>query len=412
MNLTLTQGGVASPASGANAPACPLPGSLETTFRWVRQGQDLATLEPFWDWLLVRSETRSPFMRWDWMWNWWLAHEDAFTPAVCVAEEAGRVVGIAPFVIGRETRGNRRGLRQIGFMAGLGEGQGERLNLLLPPDRVEDLAPALLARLADLRGEWDAARFNRVPAESAILHHLLSALRGITEHCGILNTTACRYLRMDQESWEDFENGRSRNWRRNVKRLKKQLEDELAVTYHSGALSPTGEDVFEALLRLHGTQFSPEESHFISERALAMHRRLMPKWLRENRAHMAYLMSRGQVLSAVLFLREGAEAYAFQVGRDMACAQASIGRAAFDHAVEQAFQTGARGMDFLAGDYEYKRRWTSETRTVLDIEGYAPDSWRARLFLLLRWLRRWMVETTKADCSTAVTVSTTHSWRQ
>ncbi len=384
-------------SSASSLALCGQPGSLETCFRWVRDGVALAALEPHWDALLVRCETRSPFLRWDWMWNWWLAHRDVFQPAICVAEEAGRVVGIAPFVIGRESKGSRRGLRQLGFLAGLGEGQGERLNVLLPPDRVHDLAPALLARLADLRGEWDAVRLNRVPVESALLHHLLHALGAITENCGVLNSTACRFLRMEQETWDEFETARSRNWRRNVKRLKKQLEEDLAVSYHTGMVSPAGEDVFEALVRLHGTQFSPEESHFISERALQLHRRLMPKWLAEGRAHLAYLMSGGRVLSAVLFLREGAEAYAFQVGRDMDCAETSVGRAAFDHAVEQAFHTGARAMDFLAGDYEYKRRWTTETRTVLDLEGYAPWSWRARLFLTLRWLRRWLEDTPAAD---------------
>ena len=367
-----------------------LPGSVETRFRWVRDGAALAMLEPHWDSLLVRCETRSPFLRWDWIWNWWQAHQDVVRPAICVAEEGDRVVAIAPFAIGRETRGSRRGLRQLGFMGGIGEGQGERLNLMVPPDRVDTLTPALLARLPDLRGEWDAVRLNRVPAESKLLHHLLQALGTVANHCGVLNATACRFLPMPQETWDEFEAERSRNWRRNVKRLKKQLEEDLGVTYHTGTVTPTGEDVFEALVRLHGTQFPAEESHFISERALRLHRVLMPKWLQEGRAHLAYLLAGERVLSAVLFLREGLEAYAFQVGRDMTCAEASVGRAAFDHAVEQAFQSGARAMDFLAGDFEYKRRWTSETRTVLDLEGYAPGSWRARLFVFLRGLRRWL----------------------
>lgn len=395
--MTLT----AAPASPLPAPpgAPPerLPEAPGATFFWARDGAALAALKPHWDELLERCETRSPFLRWDWIWNWWLAHKPLFQPAVCVAVEDGRVAGIAPFAVGREDRGTRRGMRQLGFLAGLGEGQGERLNVLLPADRVEDLAPTLLARLADLRGEWDAVRLNRVPAESAILPHLLRALRGITQNCGILNAVPCRFLSMEYASWEDFEAARSRNWRRNAKRLRKQLVEELAVSYHSGAVTLTGEDVFEALVRLHGTQFPPEESHFISERALRMHRLLMPKWLAEGRADLAYLAAGERVLSAVLFLREGADAYAFQVGRDTSCAEASVGRAAFDHAVEHAFHTGARCMDFLAGDYEYKRRWTSETRTVLDLEGYAPESWRAKLFLGLRWVKRWLADLPDED---------------
>jgi CelD/BcsL family acetyltransferase involved in cellulose biosynthesis len=360
----------------------------EVTFRWVRDGVEFAALEPVWDTLLERCETVSPFMRWDWVWRWWVANADLFEPAICVAEEAGEVVAMAPFAIGKEEKGSRRGLKQLGLMAGLGEAQGERINVMIPAERVEELAPALLGRLADLTGQWDAVRWNRIPAESAILHHLMCALREITANSGVLNTTSCRFLRMEQETWEAFETSRSRNWRRNQKRLRKELEDAFGVTYHTGTIAPNGEDVVEALLRLHAKQFEGEESFFTSDRALVLHRELIPLWEAQGKSQMCYLMAGGKVISVVQVLHEGQVSYAFQVGRDLAYGETSVGSATFGWAVECAFRSGARSLDFLAGDFEYKRRWTAETRTVLDLEGYAPWSWRARVFLLLRWLRR------------------------
>jgi hypothetical protein len=327
-------------------------------------------------------------MRWDWVWRWWVANADLFEPAICVAEEAGEVVAMAPFAIGKEEKGSRRGLKQLGLMAGLGEAQGERINVMIPAERVEELAPALLGRLADLTGQWDAVRWNRIPAESAILHHLMCALREITANSGVLNTTSCRFLRMEQETWEAFETSRSRNWRRNQKRLRKELEDAFGVTYHTGTIAPNGEDVVEALLRLHAKQFEGEESFFTSDRALVLHRELIPLWEAQGKSQMCYLMAGGKVISVVQVLHEGRVSYAFQVGRDLAYGETSVGSATFGWAVECAFRSGARSLDFLAGDFEYKRRWTAETRTVLDLEGYAPWSWRARVFLLLRWLRR------------------------
>jgi CelD/BcsL family acetyltransferase involved in cellulose biosynthesis len=363
-------------------------GSGAVAFRWVRDGVGLAALEPVWDRLLERCETVSPFMHWDWVWRWWVANADLFEPAVCVAEEAGEVVAIAPFAIGREEKGSRRGLKQLGLMAGLGEAQGERMNVMIPADRVEELAPVLLGRLSDLTGQWDAVRLNRIPAESSILHHLMCALREITANSGVLNSTSCRFLRMEQGTWEAFETSRSRNWRRNQKRLRKELEEQFGVTYHTGSRAPNGEDVVEALFRLHAQQFAGEASFFTTERALLLHRELIPLWEASGKSQMCFLMSGGRVISVVQVLHEGAESYAFQVGRDMAFGETSVGSATFGWAVECAFRAGARSMDFLAGDFEYKRRWTAETRTVLDLEGYAPWSWRARAFLALRWLRR------------------------
>jgi CelD/BcsL family acetyltransferase involved in cellulose biosynthesis len=380
--------GAAVAARGDGVEAFGGKGEGRVSYRWVRDGKALAALEPWWDALLERCETVSPFMRWDWVWGWWKAHEGLFEPAICVAEEGGEVAAMAPFVIGREEKGSRKALKQLGLMAGLGEGQGERLNVMIPRERVEELAPGLLGRMEDLRGEWDAVRLNRIPAESAILHHLMSALRRITANSGVLNSTSCRYLRMEFGSWEEFESSRSRNWRRNQKRLRKDLEEQFGVSYHFGATAPNGEDLVEALFRLHGEQFAGQESHFISPRALGMHRELMPRWQATGKSEMCYLMAGGKVISVVQILREGEETYAFQVGRDRAFGESSVGSAAFGWAVEHAFKTGARSLDFLAGDFEYKRRWTAETRTVLDLEGYAPGSWRARVFLGLRWLRR------------------------
>ena len=383
--------GTSCPEEGLRVPSKVLPTEARqavTQFRWVRDAAGFAALEPVWDMLLERCETVSPFLRWDWVWGWWQAHADLFQPAICVAEEAGQVVALAPFTVGREDKGSRRGLKQLGFLAGLGEAQGERLNVMVPADRVEELAPALLARLSDLDGEWDAVRLNRVPAESPLLHHLMCALNRITAGAGVLNSTSCRYLRLDFESWEAFETSRSRNWRRNQKRLRKELEDTLCVTYHTGAVSPQGEDVIAALFRLHAQQFAGQESHFTSERALRLHQRLIPAWQASGKSELCYLMAGDRIVSVIQILREGSEAYAFQVGRDTAHGESSVGSANFGWAIEHAFKSGSRSVDFLAGDFEYKRRWTAETRTVLDLEGYSPGSWRARVFLILRWLRR------------------------
>jgi CelD/BcsL family acetyltransferase involved in cellulose biosynthesis len=357
---------------------------------WVTDLPTLASLAPVWDSLLARCDTISPFMRWDWIWAWANAHKDLFRPAVCIAEEAGQVIGIAPFTLGREENGSRRKLTQLGFMGGLGEAQGERLNLLIPAERINEIAPILLGRLSDLDHQWDAVRLNRIPAESTTLHHLTHAIRKITHNtgAGVLNSTACRYLQMPFDTWEAFQSSRSKNWRRKTKALKRRLTTELDITFHHGAVSPTGENVAEALFRLHRAQFGEQQSLFISPRALQVHRQLIPKWSASGQTEMCYLMSAGRIVSIVQIIREGAETFAFQTGRDTTLGDSAVGTAAFAWAVEHAFQTGSRSIDFLAGDFEYKRRWTQDTRIVLDLEGYAPSSWRARLFLTFRWLRR------------------------
>ena len=363
----------------------------EVTTRWVRDGEGLRALQPQWDALLDRCETVTPFMRWDWVWHWWQAHQDCVRLALCVAEEQGEVVAVAPFVIGKEDKGSRRGLRQLALIAGVGDAQGERMNLMIPAERVTELAPLLLERLEELKGEWDAVRLNRLPAESAILPHLQRALEHLTTGFGVLNRTPCRLLDLDFPHWEDVVGSRSRKWRAQYRKIKAQLPEQYGVTYHSGSVSPQGEDAVESLFRLHALQFQGQDSHFIRERALRVHRKLIPLWQQSGRSELCYLVSEGKIVSMVHLLRDGEQVFAFQVGRDPSFAGRSVGTAAWDWAMEHAYRTGAKSVDFLAGDFEYKRRWTEETRTVLDVEGYAPWSWRARVFLWLRGLRRRLV---------------------
>lgn len=360
----------------------------ETRTRWIRTGAELAALGPVWDGLLDRCEIITPFMRWDWIWRWWQAHEESVQLALCVAEEMGEVVAVAPFVIGREDKGSRRGLRQLSLMAGIGEAQGERMNLMIPVERVHDLAPLLLGRLLELNGQWDAMRLNRLPAESAVLPLLQEELERLTTGFGVLNRTPCRFLNLDFPVWEDVIASRSRKWRAQYRKIKAQLPEQYGVTFHTGSESPTGEDAVEALFRLHAQQFQGQDSHFLRERALKVHRELIPLWQQAGRSELCYLVSGGKIVSMVHLLREGTQVFAFQVGRDPSFPGRSVGTAAWDWAMEHAYRTGAKSVDFLAGDFEYKRRWTEETRTVLDLEGYAPWSWRARVFLFLRRFRR------------------------
>lgn len=188
--------------------------------------------------------------------------------------------------------------------------------------------------------------------------------------------------------WEDVIGSRSRKWRAQYRKIRSQLPEEYGVTFHFGMKSPTGEDPVEALFRLHENQFRGLGSHFIRERALKVHRELIPLWQETGRSELCYLVAGGKIVSMVHLLREGADVFAFQVGRDQTFEGRSAGTAAWDWAMEHAYRTGAKSVDFLAGDFEYKRRWTEETRTLLDLEGYAPWSWRARVFLVMRWMRR------------------------
>jgi CelD/BcsL family acetyltransferase involved in cellulose biosynthesis len=53
-----------------------------------------------------------------------------------------------------------------------------------------------------------------------------------------------------------------------------------------------------------------------------------------------------------------------------------------------AIQRGLKLVDFLPGDYRYKREWSGDKRVLIDMECFHQWRPRALLFCLLRWAKR------------------------
>jgi CelD/BcsL family acetyltransferase involved in cellulose biosynthesis len=351
----------------------------------IRDAAGFAALEADWDRLLDASTTHSPFLAWDYVRLWWQECGKKFKLCLgVVRDDEGAAVGIAPFVIGGDRGDSRQHLRHLGFINGLGDVQGERMDLLVPAGREAEITPLLASVISLTSSSWDVVRLNKVPEESANHSLLLAELRHAGVEAGVLNQSGCRYLNL-RPTWEEFEKEVGGKFRGNIRRYWGRLFDQ-----HEGSVVTdfTPEKSIEHFFRLHALHWPDGVSSFLRPAVRRLHERLMAKWLPTGRAMTPFIIIDGQPVGSIYALCHRGEVLIYQLGWDKRYASISMGNMAVRATLNEAIQRGFELVDFLPGEYRYKRDWSSRVRHVSDLECFHPWHLRSLAFRALRALKR------------------------
>lgn len=355
----------------------------------VRDEVGFHALQPFWDPLVEQMATRSPFVRWDWMSLWWEECRQEARLVIGVLRDAeGIPQAIAPLMLASEPDAMRKHLVTLTFLAGFGDAHGERLDLIVPAGREDELTPQLCRVFKMLQPECDNVRLNHLLEESPNRPHLLAALKDSFSAAGVLNRQITRYINLPA-SWEDYEVRHGPKWRNAMRRHRRAFTAE-----HAGIATQEGErmtidEKMKEFRALHAMQWAEGISSFITDASWRFHQRLAARWLPQQRAWMPLLEADGKVVAALYGFVEREQFFQYQSGWERSLAKLSPGKMVIRLAVDCCIQRGLKVYDMLPGDYEYKRQWCDGSRWLLDLEGFNPASWRATAFRALRTVRRW-----------------------
>ena len=361
----------------------------------VRDEAGFAALGPYWDALLEQSATRSSFLRWDWMRFWWEEFHTDFALTIAVVRDAeGIPQAIAPLMIGLETDGMRRHLRHLGFLSGLGDVKGERMDFLVPAGREAEWTPLLCQAFQILEGEWEAIRLNKLPEESPNYPLISAALRARYTGVDVVTRTECMCIRLS-DTWADFEAQMLGKRRREMRRrfellLKEHSAQESLVTV---ADMESRLDEFAVLHRHH---YPEGVTSFLTPRSWRFHRRLAMKWIADGRAMLPFIAVGSGMVGGLYGFVEGDEFLFFQIGWNETFARYSMGHLSIRWSVECSIKRQLKLFDMLPGTYRYKTDWAHSSRYVLDLEAYQPESLRAALFRSLRHLKRLLPRDSQA----------------
>jgi CelD/BcsL family acetyltransferase involved in cellulose biosynthesis len=363
----------------------------------------LDELEPYADdW--ERLAAGSPFRGWTWLSQWWRHYGSASNvenprtrlATLCVFDNDDTLVGIAPWYLDCSAiRG--RVLRPLGS----GEVCSDYLGILCYPGRneavVESLAEFLMKDAFDddpdaLR--WDLLDLGGIDAED----HEVPALIGQLSDSGCLvhrrSGMSCWRLPLPAD-WESYVASLSRNLRRDVRRLERDLLDSGRAAVHRAQRIdelPQAMDIFVDLHQRRRKSLG-ENGCFASPRFLAFYRSVVPDLLRQGQLQFYWLELDGRPVAAEYQLAGNGILYQYQAGMDPAASEHQPGKLINVAILRQAIAGGYRAFDFLRGDEPYKARFGASPRPTIDFRIAPPRTvaqLRHNLWVAGRNVRDWV----------------------
>lgn len=124
---------------------------------------DLVPFQEPWNRLVKRSATSTLFQTYEWHQSWWESFGEDYQLRVLLAEENGKLVGVAPLVLCRRTY-NLLPEVVLSFLGSLNYAS-DYCDWIVPKERT-DVFEAFLSWLTEQSHEWSMLHLHNVPAHS------------------------------------------------------------------------------------------------------------------------------------------------------------------------------------------------------------------------------------------------------
>ncbi len=336
----------------------------------IREPEQLAPMREWWNELLRKSETRTAELSYEWQTNHWKYFHGNDELFVLIAEDSGRVVGIAPLKRQR-IRVKGVALHRLCFIAASESNYQD----FITDDRSGKVHARFWQYLQDHRNEWDRLELENVPAASLTSEWFARERVGNALHF-TRKRTRCLHLTMNR-SWDEYLASRSRMHRANLRKGMHKLEEAGHVSLSRVSAEPEIRRALDGMFEFHQARWnsSPTPSKFNDERMQSFYQDCLVSMIKPGLMGL-HALSVGNTPAAFLVV--------FYMERTCVL-QLSAFNARFERAgpstlligefLKGLFQQGFTSVDFGAW-YEYKRVWTEEEHEKVTSEVYAGRSVR------------------------------------
>jgi CelD/BcsL family acetyltransferase involved in cellulose biosynthesis len=338
----------------------------------------LKRLEPEWSRLLAGATKPEPMLSPAWVLTWWENYQAQRSLAVCAFRDRGTLVGLAPLCRRRFTYRPGipfRRLELMGASGGEADGVcGEYLGPIAVKGREADVAKAFAVGLyRDAFGPWDECVLELMDGHGPMTAALVGALQETTGSSLTCDTEMQAYYLPLPGNWEAFlcsQHGKRRNW------FRRTWKDFVAWAGEKGyalerARSP--DDVVRGMailetLHKQRWQEQGQQGVFASPRFLRFHQQFARQLLENDQLDLLWLTVGNEPVAAHYSFVVGDKIYFYQSGRRIGTPpNVRLGIVMFMLAIQDAMARGLKEYDFLGGDSDYKRYFTTLTRPLLSV---------------------------------------------
>jgi len=349
---------------------------------------DLQSYASRWNELLAKSASSSIFLTSEWVEPWWEVFGADLELMVLVAEEHGRLIGIAPLMIAPHPSPGGRYIRTLMFLGQGGDTLAEHLDFILEPGREAELIDAFIDHLTGpMRRRWDALLLQRVLDTSVNRSLAIEQLRKRGIAVVTRNELPSPYLPLP-ESMDSLLTAKSSNFRYQYQRSRKRLLATGPVKFLTAGQDIALDDAMRVLAELNRERWQDLGSSFRTERYRQFHMALARRLQERDWLWLSVLTLDGQPVAARYDFVYGGKVWCMQGGWKPSLQNLNLGMIMTGEVIAWAIGRGLREYDFLGGEDHYKRRWADAERTLVDLEAFNPATLRGRLWPRVRALKR------------------------
>jgi CelD/BcsL family acetyltransferase involved in cellulose biosynthesis len=339
--------------------------------RRLNTWEDLERWRPEWEQLLLDSSSASIFWTPEWLGAWWRAFGNGReTACMLFLGRNDEVVGLAGFYfewIRTFVRTRQLCLRFVGD----GTYDSVRLDLIIKRGHEKACAEAFVDWLASERG-WDICELNTLPADSAVLPHLLCTLSSRRWQHRTLMTPCCAIAL--PESWEKYLSQISKKERSKINRRTKEIGNQYRVSFNRCTKEADLPVALDVLFELHQKRWKQRglPGSFSSAERRAFYQEIALSSLKRGWLEFWQIIVDGKPVASHFGFRYGNAVYVLQKGFDPEYMADSVGYVLEAHVIQALIREGVRRYDYLGGGEVSKQRMGAQSDHYVNLHIARP----------------------------------------
>lgn len=317
-----------------------------------------------WNGLLLKSDIKSVFLRWEWMFKWWENYKPKLTDGrlfIIVGQSNGDLKLIFPAYLDREKNGR---LTVLYFLGSRFE-SSDYLSIITCPQKSAELIGLMIEFVTQIRPDVDIWRLLNVLDNDSVMAAFQSHMQKTGRKVLRRHHQICPFISL-HGGWDEYVKKLSKNMRYNMQRRIRKLFDEFNAEFDWFKKPDEIESAVESLFNLHEKRWETREENTRFQAGLRMQfHKDVSKLFMEADILRLFRIRVGEEIAAMLycFQYQGEMMY-FQAGFDPKWEKQSVGLVLMAKTIEYSFNHNLRLFDFMRGNEDYKYKWTSTVRKM------------------------------------------------
>ena len=319
-------------------------------------------LEQAWNALLTQSISHVPFLRFEYLRNWWQTrgggewHQDDAL-VIITAEEDGALIGVAPLF--HTMHDGRSSLLLLGSIE-----ISDYLSLLVQPKDLERFTSELFEFLNTSPDvpHWETLDLYNLVESSPLIPALQNTALKFGWQSNVVDTDHAPAITLPGD-WETYLGILSKKQRHEVRRKIRRLEDaDVSVRWYIVEDEQSLADEIKAFLKLMAED--PIKDTFLSAEMTVMMTETMQNAFKQGYLQLAFLEIDGQKAAAYLNFDYNNQIWVYNSGINRDFMSFSAGWVLLGYLLQWANANQRASFDFMRGDEDYKYRFGAVDQMV------------------------------------------------